>query len=140
MRTPLLTVDIVIRTPEGIVLIRRDNPPFKGFYALPGGFVEVGERVEEAAVREAREETGLTVRLERLVGVYSDPDRDPRGHVVSICYAATASGIPRAGSDAKDAGVFSPDELPPLAFDHGRMIADSIERDRKTRSIDPGRS
>lgn len=135
MRTPLLTVDIVIKTPEGIVLIRRDNSPFKGFYALPGGFVEVGERVEEAAVREAREETGLDIRLERLVGVYSDPDRDPRGHVVSICYAATASGIPRAGSDARDAGVFSIDELPPLAFDHGRIVADAIRAHHRLETV-----
>jgi len=108
------------------VLIRRSNPPYEGFYALPGGFVELGERVEDAAVREAREETGLEVKLERLVGVYSNPDRDPRGHVVSICYAAAGSGRLMAGSDAMAAGVFALDDLPLLAFDHGRMIMDAF--------------
>ncbi|MGI8650210.1 MAG: NUDIX domain-containing protein, partial [Rubrobacter sp.] len=81
--TPKLTVDIVLPQSGGVVLIRRRNEPFEGQWCLPGGFVEVGESVEAAAVREMREETGLDVKLERLVGVYSDPERDPRGHSVT---------------------------------------------------------
>ncbi|HQE72151.1 MAG TPA: NUDIX hydrolase, partial [Methanothrix soehngenii] len=83
IKTPLLAADAVILFQDGIVLIRRNNPPYQGCYALPGGFVEIGETVEEAAIREAREETGLDINLLGLVGVYSDPARDPRGHVVS---------------------------------------------------------
>jgi len=88
MRTPLLAVDAIVVLQEGIVLIRRDRPPYEGCYALPGGFVEPGESVEEAVCREAKEETGLELELLGLVGVYSQPDRDPRGHVVSLCYLA----------------------------------------------------
>jgi len=125
-RTPLLTVDLVIeledRPGRPVVLIERGHPP-AGF-ALPGGFVEVGESVEEAARREAREETGLDVRLVALLGVYSDPARDPRGHTVSVVYVARARGEPVAGDDA--AGVLVADAAAPpaLAFDHGRILAD----------------
>ena len=126
MRTPLLAVDSVIFFEGGVVLIRRLNPPFQGCYALPGGFVEIGESTEEAVVREAREETGLVIDLVGLVGVYSDPNRDPRGHVVSICYFSKGSGNLVSGSDAKSAEVFPLYNLPMLAFDHDKMIGDAL--------------
>ncbi|RLI30286.1 NUDIX hydrolase, partial [Candidatus Bathyarchaeota archaeon] len=88
-RLPRIAVDVVIVRKDGsIVLIKRKNEPFKDHWAIPGGFVEYGERVEEAAIREAKEETGLEIRIKKLVGVYSDPNRDPRGHVISITYLA----------------------------------------------------
>lgn len=125
MKTPLLAVDAIIVLQEGIVLIRRDRPPYEGCYALPGGFVEPGESVEEAVCREAREETGLELELLGLVGVYSRPGRDPRGHVVSLCYLARGWGELRSGSDARSAEVFGIDELPSLAFDHDQMMRDA---------------
>ena len=123
--TPLLAVDAVILFQDGIVLIKRDNPPFAGCYALPGGFVEVGETVEAAAAREAREETGLAIELLGLVGIYSNPARDPRGHVVSAAFLARGSGVLLAGSDARSAKVFPLESLPPLAFDHDKIISDA---------------
>ena len=126
MKTPLLAVDAVIFFRSGIVLIRRDNQPYQGCYALPGGFVEVGETVEDAAHREAREETGLEIELLALVGVYSDPRRDPRGHVVSLAYLAKGRGVLQSGSDALSVEIFAPDGLPPLAFDHDRIIRDAL--------------
>jgi 8-oxo-dGTP diphosphatase len=124
--TPALAVDLVIelvdRPGRPIVLIERRNPP-AGF-ALPGGFVDVGETVEDAARREAREETGLDVTLGPLLGVYSDPARDARGHTVSVVYVAEARGEPRAGDDAAGIRVTSLDSLPALAFDHARILAD----------------
>ena len=124
--TPLLAVDAVILFQDGIVLIKRDNPPFAGSYALPGGFVEVGETVEAAAVREACEETGLVIELQGLVGIYSNPARDPRGHVVSAAFLARGSGVLLAGSDARFAKVFLLESLPPLAFDHDEIIRDAL--------------
>jgi 8-oxo-dGTP diphosphatase len=120
--TPLLTVDTVIIYKGKLVLIKRKNPPFQGYFALPGGFVEVGETVETAAVREAKEETGLEVRLLKLLGVYSEPSRDPRGHTVSVCFLAVGSGNLKAGSDALDTGLFGINEIPELAFDHNKII------------------
>jgi 8-oxo-dGTP diphosphatase len=124
--TPALAVDLVIelvdRPGRPIVLIERRNPPYG--HALPGGFVDVGETVEDAARREALEETGLEVELCGLLGVYSEPDRDPRGHTVSIVYAARAHGEPRAGDDAARVLVTGLDALPRLAFDHARILAD----------------
>lgn len=120
--TPLLTVDTVIIYGGKLVLIRRKNPPFQGHFALPGGFVEAGETVEKAAVREAKEETGLDVELIKLLGVYSDPSRDPRGHTVSVCFLAVGSGNLKAGSDALDTGLFGITEIPQLAFDHNKII------------------
>ena len=124
--TPLLAADAVILFQEGIVLIRRANPPYQGCYALPGGFVEIGETVEEATKREAREETGLDIDLLGMVGVYSDPARDPRGHVVSVAFLARGGGRLQSGSDARSAGVFPWEELPELAFDHDRIISDAL--------------
>ncbi|MEM2878390.1 MAG: NUDIX hydrolase [Candidatus Hadarchaeales archaeon] len=124
MRCPRLAADVIIEHEGGVVLVRRKNEPYRGRWAIPGGFVEYGERVEEAAVREAAEETGLRVRIERIVGIYSDPNRDPRGHVVSICFAArSVGGALLPSSDASEARVF---RRPPrrLAFDHGKILKD----------------
>ena len=126
--TPKLMVDVVIPSERGVVLIRRGGEPFEGQWALPGGFVEVGETVEAAAVREAAEETGLAVELAGLVGVYSDPDRDPRGHNVSVAFLArVAGGDLIAATDASEVAVLDPDSIE-LAFDHRRIVADAIER------------
>jgi 8-oxo-dGTP diphosphatase len=126
--TPKLMVDVVIPAEEGVVLIRRGSEPFVGQWALPGGFVEVGETVEEAAVREAAEETGLAVELARLVGVYSDPDRDPRGHNVSVAFLAVVlSGQLTAATDAAEVSVLDPGSVD-LAFDHRRIIDDALSR------------
>lgn len=119
---PLLTVDAIIIYQNKIVCIRRMNNPYKDMFALPGGFVEVGETVESATIREAKEETGLEIELIKLLGVYSDPSRDPRGHVVSICYLAKGSGELNAGSDAKEIELFERMNTPALAFDHNRII------------------
>jgi len=122
----MLTVDIIIRAPGGVVLIKRRNEPFEGRWALPGGFVGYGERIEDAAVREAKEETGLGVKLGKLVGVYSDPNRDPRGHVVSVCYSAKrAGGRLISSSDAKEARIFKHIPWRKLAFDHARILKDA---------------
>lgn len=126
-QTPKLVVDVVIPAGDGrLVLIRRGSEPFKGKWALPGGFVEVGETVENAAVREVEEETSLQVELERLVGVYSDPDRDPRGHNVSTVFLArVASGDPQAASDADEVALLDPATVE-LAFDHRRVVSDAL--------------
>lgn len=122
----MLAIDVIIRTPGGVVLIKRRNEPYKGKWALPGGFVRYGERVEDAAVREAREETGLKVKLGKLVGVYSDPKRDPRGHVVSVCYlAGRTGGRLGASSDAQDVKIFKRIPWRELAFDHARILKDA---------------
>ncbi len=122
--TPLLTVDIIIRLHNpSFILIRRRNPPYG--WALPGGFVDVGETLEHAAIREAQEETGLSVTLETLLGCYSDPERDPRGHTVSVVYIASGSGVPQAADDAIELALFSLDKLPEtLAFDHRQILTD----------------
>ena len=125
-RTPLLTVDLVIemsdRAGRPIVLIERRNPPHG--WALPGGFVDVGERLEAAARREAMEETSLVVDLEKLLGCYSDPARDPRLHTVSAVFVATARGLPRACDDARTVELFDPAEPPLLVFDHALILED----------------
>ncbi len=107
---------------DKLVLVRRRNPPFEWQFALPGGFVEIGETVEEAVAREAREETGLDIELIKLLGVYSDPSRDPRGHTVTVCYLARGFGKLKAGSDAKEVGLFGVNEIPKMAFDHNKII------------------
>ena len=124
--TPKLMVDVVIPSEDGIVLIRRANDPFEGQWTLPGGFVEVGETVETSATREAAEETGLAVELARLTGVYSDPDRDPRGHNVSVAFLARVLGGDLiAATDAAEVAVLDPDSVE-LAFDHRSIIADAL--------------
>ena len=122
-KNPVPTVDIIIEVEGGIVLIDRKNPPHG--WAIPGGFVDYGETVEAAALREAKEETGLDVTLTHLLGVYSDPSRDPRSHTISTVFVGTAKGQPVADDDAADAGVFTADTLPAeLAFDHRDILAD----------------
>ena len=124
--TPKLMVDVVIPSEKGVVLVRRGSEPYEGQWALPGGFVEVGETVREAAVREAAEETGLAVEVSRLVGVYSDPDRDPRGHNVSVVFLVRVlSGQMKAASDAAEVDVLDPAGVE-LAFDHRRIIDDAM--------------
>lgn len=125
--TPKLMVDVVIPSEDGkVVLIRRGSEPFEGEWALPGGFVEVGETVEEAAVREAAEETGLALEVARLVGVYSDPERDPRGHNVSVAFLARVlSGELAAATDASEAALLDPSSVE-LAFDHRKILDDAL--------------
>ena len=110
---------------DRIVFIERKN--FPPGWAFPGGFVDVGETVEHAAVREALEETSLEVELRALLGVYSRPDRDPRGQTVSVVYIGRAHGTPQARDDAKEIGLFAPDKPPtPLAFDHAEILGDYL--------------
>lgn len=124
-RNPFPVVDIIIELNSGIVLIERRNSPFG--WALPGGFVEYGESLESAAVREAREETSLEISNLRLLGCYSDPARDDRMHTISTVFVASAHGIPRAADDAVNLAIFRPDSLPDqLCFDHARILADYV--------------
>jgi 8-oxo-dGTP diphosphatase len=124
-RHPWVTVDGLVLEGTRLVGVIRRNPPFQGMPALPGGFVELGESVETAVVREVREETGLETRILRLIGVYSDPHRDPRGHTITAAYALERiGGELKASSDAMDIVLLNPDELPPMAFDHARIVAD----------------
>lgn len=136
-RNPLPTVDVIIRIGSRVVLIRRKNPPLG--WALPGGFVDEWERVEDAAVREAREETGLAVQLDDLLWVYSDPARDPRHHTMSVVFLGTASGTPVGQDDAAEARLFDLDGLPsPIVFDHAQMLADYrtlVETGRRPRPV-----
>jgi 8-oxo-dGTP diphosphatase len=127
-RNPSLAVDCVVFDPAGrLLLIRRKNPPFQGQYALPGGYVDYGESTEHAAARELAEETSLVATRVALVGVYSDPQRDPRGHVVSIAYRIeTAGHDPRAGDDAAAAAFVAGWEDLDLAFDHSTIVADAV--------------
>ncbi len=124
---PSLTVDAVLVEDKKILLIRRKREPFKGMYALPGGFVEHGERTEDAIVREMKEETSLDVKVKRLVGVYSDPSRDPRDHTVTVVYEVERiGGKIKGGDDASEARFFPLDNLPPLAFDHEKIVKDYL--------------
>ncbi len=123
IKTPLLTVDIIIRYRKGIVLIERKNPPYG--WALPGGFVDVGESLENAAIREAKEETSLDIRLIEQFHAYSDPGRDPRFHTATVVFLADGNGIVRGRDDARRADVFSEETLPSdIAFDHKEIITD----------------
>jgi len=123
--SPYLTVDGIILHKNRIVLVKRKNPPFKNCYALPGGFVDYGETVENAIVREVKEEAGLETKIKNIFGVYSDPERDPRGHTVTIVYELNViAGKMKSGSDAKDVKLFSLNNLPELAFDHKKILKD----------------
>jgi ADP-ribose pyrophosphatase YjhB (NUDIX family) len=116
-------VDIIIRYMDGIILIKRKNPP-EG-WAIPGGFVDYGETLESAALREAKEETGLKVKLLRQFHAYSDPKRDPRQHTISTVFIAEASGKAKAGDDAAELGVYNKDNMPRnIAFDHKKILND----------------
>ncbi len=123
-RNPFPTVDIIIERDGRVALIERKNTPFG--WALPGGFVNEGESVEQAAVREAKEETGLDVALVDLLYVYSDPRRDPRHHTLSVVFVATARGTAHAGDDARSVKWFRLDELPTLVFDHRFILDDYL--------------
>ena len=124
---PKLTVDGVVLSDGKILLIKRKNDPFKGKWALPGGFVEYGEKVEDAVLREIREETGLMTGINKIFGVYSDPNRDPRGHTVSIVFLLEIiAGDLKGSDDASDAKFFKLDELPDLSFDHEYIINDIL--------------
>jgi 8-oxo-dGTP diphosphatase len=137
--TPALAADIIIELIDypgrPIVLIERAFPPYG--WAIPGGFVDVGEMVEVAAIREAKEEVSLDIKLIALLGIYSDPSRDNRGHTVTACYVAEAHGKPMAADDAKNCQVFSLDALPELlAFDHAQVLEDYL-RFRETGQVTP---
>ena len=138
-RNPFPTVDIIIQIADSsrgsvahrkavnIVLIERKNPPFG--WALPGGFVDYGESLEVAAIREAEEETGLKVKLLSQLGAYSAPTRDPRFHTISVVFVASATGVPKAADDAKNVDIFSRYSLPKnLAFDHREILRDYFEK------------
>jgi len=132
---PALTVDAVWFRRGRVLLVRRGRPPFQGSWALPGGFVEAGETVETAVVRELREETGLTGRAGPLIGIYSEPGRDPRGHTVSVVFRIRGpGGKPHGGDDAAHAEWVPIHALPPLAFDHARILRDAIAQTRRGRS------
>ena len=129
--SPKLTVDGAVIKDKKILLVKRKNYPFKGSWALPGGFVEYNERVEDAVVREIYEETGLKTKVKNLVGVYSDPKRDPRGHVVTIVYLLESKeDEPRGGDDAAEAKFFDFKSLPSLAFDHDIILKDILKEVR----------
>lgn len=122
-KNPFPTVDIIIETKGGIVLIRRKNPPYG--WALPGGFVDYGESLESAAVRETKEETSLDVELVSQFRAYSEPDRDPRHHTISFVFIAKAEDLPVASDDALEADIFRQDSLPDnMAFDHRKICTD----------------
>jgi 8-oxo-dGTP diphosphatase len=121
-KNPKPTVDIIIHKDDAIVLIERNNPPLG--WALPGGFVDEGEQLEHAAIRETKEETGLDVTLQEMLYVYSNPKRDPRQHNISVVYIGEASGNPQGNDDANVAQYFPLDNLPTLVFDHAEIIAD----------------
>ncbi len=136
-RSPKLTVDGVVVTDGKIVLVRRGRPPFQGELALPGGFVEYGESVEDAVRREVREETGLSADIERLLGVYSDPRRDPRGHTVSVVFVMKAAcGQATAGSDAAAVELIALESVPRLAFDHSKIVQDFLRSEAPIRAKD----
>lgn len=128
-KQPALAVDAVVFDTRGrLLLIRRKFAPFKGRHALPGGLVEVGETLEAAAARELREETGMTPKSSRLIGVYSDPKRDPRGHCVSVAFLMRAAGgRPTAGDDAAAAEFVAGWRGKKLAFDHEKIVADALK-------------
>ena len=129
-KNPVPTVDIIIEKDDKIVLIRRKNEPFKGKLAMPGGFVNEGELIEDRAIKEAKEETSLGIKLKEILGVYSIPDRDPRGHLMTTVFIAKPiSGKVKGGDDASDAGWFRIDKkiLNELSFDHKKIVTDYLK-------------
>lgn len=125
-RNPFLTVDAIIEIHGGIILIKRKNPP--PGWAIPGGFVDYGETLEDAVIREAKEETGLDINLVRQFHTYSDPKRDPRHHTVSTIFLSSASGNPVAADDASEVKIFTRENLPEeIAFDHRKILEDYFE-------------
>lgn len=129
LQSPALTVDGILIQDHSVLLIQRKHSPFQGAWALPGGFVEYGEKTEDAIIREMDEETGLKIRIRGLLGVYSDPHRDPRGHTVTVAYLVEArGGAIEAGDDARSAKFFKAEELPLLAFDHAIIVKDAFQR------------
>jgi len=138
-RNPVPTVDIIIEVErkdgaKGIILIKRKNPPYG--WALPGGFVDYGETLEQAAVREAKEETSLDIQLLCQMHTYSDPDRDPRQHTISTVFIARGRGKPQARDDAQEIGIFSREELNfPLTFDHKKILEDYFGRKFQDRNL-----
>ena len=137
--TPSLAADAIVELVHlpgrPIVLIERKNPPYG--WAIPGGFVDIGETLEAAAIREAKEEISLDIELVTLLGMYSNPKRDPRGHTITAVYVATSTGQPFAADDAMHLGIFTLDNLPsPLAFDHAMVLAD-FRRYRETGELAP---
>jgi 8-oxo-dGTP diphosphatase len=143
LQLPRLTVDAWIRDAKGrLLLVKRGRPPFLGHWGLPGGFCEWGETTEACCAREALEETGLTVEVRHLLGVYSRPDRDPRGHNVTVLYdCKRVAGEAKGGDDAAEARWFSPREtaILPLAFDHGEIIAEQLSRRSRRPAAGPSR-
>jgi len=123
VKSPKITVDGIIIKGGEILLVKRKNDPFKGKWALPGGFVEYGEKTEDAVVREVLEETGLKATVYKTIGVYSDPNRDPRGHTITVVYKLDIKGGKlKSGDDASDAKFFDVNQLPELSFDHNKII------------------
>ena len=127
-RNPIPTVDIIIEMPGGIVLVERKNPPYG--WALPGGFVEYGESLEDAAMREALEETGVAVRLKGQMHTYSNPGRDPRHHTITTVFIGHGEGTLQAGDDARKAVIFAKNEMPTLVFDHSEILNDYFNNNR----------
>jgi 8-oxo-dGTP diphosphatase len=130
---PSLTTDGILLVDSKLLLVKRKKDPFKGKYALPGGFVEYGEKVEDAVIREFREETGLEVAIGQLLGVYSAPGRDPRGHTVSVVFVLSHRGGMLADSDETHAEWFPIAKLPQMAFDHNQIVSDYRKTVRKSR-------
>ena len=130
-KTSKISVDGIIKKENEILLIRRKNKPYKDFWALPGGFVEYNEKTEEAVIREVFEETGLKTVIKDLIGIYSDPKRDPRGHVITVVYLLNMKGgVLKAEDDAADAKFFNIHDLPELAYDHDIIIEDVLRREK----------
>lgn len=128
-KSPAITVDAIIIKDYAILLVQRKHEPFQGLWALPGGFVEYGETTEHAVVRETREETGLETTVHGLLGVYSNPNRDPRGHTITIAYLVIpVSGDLIAGDDAASVRFFKSNQLPKLAFDHAEIVKDAFKK------------
>ena len=128
-KTPKLTADGAVLKNKKILLVKRKNKPYKGKWGLPGGFVEYGEKVESAVVREVNEETGLKTKVIDIIGVYSDPNRDPRGHTITVAYFLEKKGGKlKSGDDASDAKFFDLNSLPGLAFDHNKIIKEFMRR------------